>query len=112
MTTTPAPLPEAAFSLCLKGRLNGIDAQLTVRGQSYQEFVTNVAAVRGLLDPLPAGTAPAPASSPEPTAPPSDLAGWCPIHQVPMKLQSNDRGSWFSHKTAEGWCRGKEKKSA
>ena len=28
----PAPLPEAAFSLCLKGRLAGQEAQLTIRG--------------------------------------------------------------------------------
>ena len=27
-----APLPEAAFSLCLRGRLAGQDAQLTIRG--------------------------------------------------------------------------------
>ena len=34
---TPAtqPLPEAAFSLCLKGRLAGQDAQLTIRGATY-----------------------------------------------------------------------------
>jgi len=52
----PAPaarvstLPEAAFSLCLKGRLAGQDAQLTIRGSSYEEFAANVATVRGLLD--------------------------------------------------------------
>ena len=44
------PLPEAAFSLCIKGRLGGQDAQLTVRGATYDEFARNVAAVKGLLD--------------------------------------------------------------
>jgi hypothetical protein len=38
--TAPLPpaLPEAAFSLCLRGRLGGQDAQLTVRGGTYAEF--------------------------------------------------------------------------
>jgi len=44
------PRPEAAFSLCLQGRLAGQDAQLTVRGATYAEFAAHVAAVRGLLD--------------------------------------------------------------
>lgn len=33
-----ATLPEAAFSLCLEGRLAGQDAQLTVRGQTIEEL--------------------------------------------------------------------------
>jgi hypothetical protein len=33
--------------------------------------------------------------------------GWCVKHKVQMTLQRNERGSWYSHKTAEGWCRGK-----
>ncbi len=37
------------------------------------------------------------------TTPPDN---WCPIHQVQMKQYSNDKGSWFSHKTPEGtWQR-------
>lgn len=36
----------------------------------------------------------------------------CAIHQVPMTKQSNDRGSWWSHKAVndqgeEIWCKGK-----
>ena len=35
-------------------------------------------------------------------------AGWCPIHQVQMRQQSNERGSWYSHQIAGGgWCKGK-----
>ena len=50
-TAVPATLPEAAFSLCLKGRFGGQDTQLTIRGQSYGEFATNVVAVRGFPTP-------------------------------------------------------------
>src|SRR6185295_10535677 len=58
----PAPCPEAAFSLCLKGRIDGQDAQLTVRGQTQAEFLANVAAVRGMFDAPVQASAP---SSPE-----------------------------------------------
>src|SRR5262245_29515226 len=48
---TPAqPLPEAAFSLTLKGTLDGVETLLTVRGQTPEEFKANLASVRGLLD--------------------------------------------------------------
>jgi hypothetical protein len=75
-STGPQALPEAAFSLCLKGRLAGQDAQLTIRGQTYGEFAANVAAVRGLLDAAP----PAPPQAGAPSAPPAAQPtpeGWC-----------------------------------
>src|SRR5215831_2516644 len=50
MQTTPQPLPEAAFSLTLKGTLDGVETLLIVRGQTPAEFKANLAAVRGLLD--------------------------------------------------------------
>jgi len=113
--STPEPLPEAAFSLTLKGLIGGNDALLTVRGRSLAEFQANVSAVRGMLD-APAAPAPAPvpqtygarqaakALGPVPAETPE---GWCPVHQVQMLKQSNQRGSWFSHKTLDGWCKGK-----
>ena len=33
--------------------------------------------------------------------------GWCSKHGVQMKLRNGEHGSWWSHKTAEGWCKGK-----
>lgn len=38
----------------------------------------------------------------------SDL---CPIHGVEMKRYEKNGKSWHSHKTADGWCNGKAKKS-
>jgi hypothetical protein len=98
-------LPEAAFSLCLKGRLGGQDAQLTIRGATYQEFAANVDAVRGLLDALAAPSALCaganPGRHPEPE-------GWCVMHGLPMKLNHGmDGHRWYSHRTDEGWCKGK-----
>lgn len=112
------PLPEAAFSLTLKGTIGGIEAMLTVRGQTAAAFQANVAAVRGLLDapqvPAAAPRAPLPqtygasqaekALGPVPAETPE---GWCAVHKVQMLKQANQRGSWWSHKTLDGWCKGK-----
>jgi hypothetical protein len=41
----------------------------------------------------------------EPTNDPDP--SWCPIHRCTMPRRTNERGSWYSHKTADGrWCRG------
>ena len=34
--------------------------------------------------------------------------GWCDKHNVQMKLNHGKRGSWWSHKTADGWCNNKK----
>jgi hypothetical protein len=48
----------------------------------------------------------APASLPTQRTEQSD--GWCGKHNVEMKLNHGKNGSaWYSHKTADGWCKGK-----
>lgn len=55
-------------------------------------------------------------ATPPPQAPPANgqaqpaptPEGWCALHQVPMELRSNERGSWWSHRLADGsYCKGK-----
>jgi len=55
-------------------------------------------------------------ATPPPQAPPSNGTaqpaptpeGWCALHQVPMELRQNERGSWWSHRLADGaYCKGK-----
>ncbi len=55
-------------------------------------------------------------ATPPPQAPPSNGTaqpapqpeGWCALHQVQMELRSNERGSWWSHRLADGsYCKGK-----
>jgi hypothetical protein len=88
-------LPEAAFSLTLKGRLDGQDALLTVRGMTAPEFQRNLQAVRGVLDPA---QVPAPDQG-------KDV---CPIHNVTMQTNTKNGRTWKSHPTADGqWCKGK-----
>ena len=73
-TPAPAPCPEACLSITLKGRLNGVEALLTARGQSVEEFRRNVEAIKGLLDPVSTE-----ASLPAPTQ--GQGEGWCGLHQ-------------------------------
>jgi hypothetical protein len=35
----------------------------------------------------------------------------CPIHQCDMKRRERDGKTWYSHKTDDGWCYGKERKN-
>ena len=99
-----AACPEAAFSITLKGRLGGHEVLLTARGQTWEAFSTNVARLTGLLDAAPPAAAPVPPAIAGPPTP----EGWCLVHQVPMRRQSNQRGSWWSHTKHEGgWCKGK-----
>ena len=102
-TAPPAPLPEAAFSLTLKGTLDGAPALLTARGQTAAEFKANLQAIRGLLDPRPATAVPKPAPVAEPGQ------DYCFQHQVSMRWNEGKAGrkGWYSHRTAEGqWCKG------
>jgi hypothetical protein len=55
-------------------------------------------------------------ATPPPQAPPSNGTaqpaptpeGWCALHQVQMELRNNERGSWWSHRLADGsYCKGK-----
>ena len=94
----PQPCPEALFSLMLKGHIDGHEALLTARGQSAAEFQRNLQAIRGLLDP------------PQPAAPPASQGqgqGWCAVHNTAMQANEKDGRRWFSHRTAQGWCKGR-----
>jgi hypothetical protein len=50
------------------------------------------------------------AQSDESAPPDTALAGpegWCHKHNVQMTRNTNERGSWWSHLTADGFCKGK-----
>jgi hypothetical protein len=99
----PQPLPEAAFSLTLKGTLDGHEALLTARGQTAAEFKAKLVAIRGLLDAKPQ---PAPQAAREPQGQGMD---WCSLHNVKLHLNHGKDGrTWLSHKAPDGqWCKGK-----
>jgi hypothetical protein len=119
-TPAPQPCPEAAFSLTLQGTIGGHEALLTARGQTAAEFKRNLEAITGLLDPVAAiaVTPPQASSPPQGQLSPQQhnaaamhrpITGFCPVHNVAMKLNQKDGRQWWSHydETAGRWCKGK-----
>lgn len=90
-----APLPEAPVSITLKATLHGHEVLVTLRGHDFASVQAQVAQA---LDWLKA-EAPVQASS--------TAEGWCSIHAVQMQLNEKQGRQWYSHKTAEGWCKGR-----
>ena len=90
------PLPEAPASVNVRLTIDGRDCQLTLRDSDETRLLTRLAAV----------LAPYPLPQPAPQAS-STAEGWCGKHSVPMTQTTKDGRSWWSHKTDQGWCKGK-----
>jgi hypothetical protein len=88
------PLPEAPASVNVHLTIAGRQVQLTLRDSDESRLLERLATVLQRF-PLP------------PMQPTEQQKGWCPIHQTPMKLTQKNGKSWYSHKTADGWCKGK-----
>jgi hypothetical protein len=89
-----APLPEAPVSITLKGMIHGQEVMVTLRGVDFASVKAQVEDASQWLD----------AKGSQPT----DETPQCPRHGVAMKLNHGKDGStWYSHKTADGWCKGK-----
>jgi hypothetical protein len=87
------PLPEAPVSITLKAMLHGHEVLVTLRGTDFASVREQVeAASQWLRSQTPAPVVDVPQ---------------CPIHHVAMKENEKDGRTWFSHKTADGWCKGK-----
>jgi hypothetical protein len=93
--TAPAPLPEAPVSITLKATFDGQEVLVTLRGHDFASVQVQVEQASAWLK----AHAPVQASS--------TAAGWCRKHGLQMTQTTKDGRSWWSHKTAEGWCKGK-----
>jgi hypothetical protein len=98
-----APLPEAPASVNVRVTIQGREVQLTLRGVSEDEVLTRLERV---LARYPVPQAPAPALSPQ--VPAVQGQGWCAVHNTAMQAQEKDGRRWFSHKTEQGWCKGRK----
>jgi hypothetical protein len=96
LADAPAPLPEAPASVNVHLTVSGRQIQLTLRDSDEGRLLQRLEAVlqRFPLVVTPTDTA----ARPE---------GWCTRHGVAMKLNHKDGRQWYSHKTAEGWCKGR-----
>ena len=118
-TPTPAPLPAAAAaSQAPQGALPEAPAScnvfLTISGHKVQVTLRDgdehwmLDRLQILLDRYPVPPpAPQAASQSLPRTRSGGQGEWCAKHQVAMKQTTKDGRSWWSHKTAEGWCKGK-----
>jgi hypothetical protein len=103
-STPPAPLPEAPVSITLKATLHGHEVMVTLRGVDFASVKAQVEEasewlrVQAPVQPPTKGIA-----HPERWERP----GWCSKHGVQMIQNHKDGRSWWSHKTPEGWCKGK-----
>ena len=93
--SSPGPLPEAPVSITIKGTAYGQDVMVTLRGYDFASVQAQVEQASAWLR----SQAPAQASS--------QGQGWCQTHGVPMQEQHKNGRTWYSHKTADGWCKGR-----
>jgi hypothetical protein len=89
-------LPEAPASANVHVTLAGRKVQVTLRDSDEQRLLARLEA---LLKRFPAEE--------EPEGEQALPEGWCSKHGVQMKLRNGEHGSWWSHKTPQGWCKGK-----
>jgi len=94
---TSTPLPEAPASANCYVTLAGRKVQVTLRDSDEQRLLARLEA---LLQRFPAEA--------EPEGEQALPDGWCRKHSAQMKLNhGNDGSTWYSHKTADGWCKGR-----
>ena len=90
-------LPEAPASCNVYVTLAGRKVQVTIRDSDEQRMLARLEA---LLTRFPAAA--------EPEGEQALPEGWCRKHGAQMKLNHGKDGStWYSHKTADGWCKGR-----
>jgi hypothetical protein len=106
----PAPgLPEAPASCNVYVQINGHKVQVTLRDTDEHRML---ARLQTLLAQYPPAQPQAPSQAARPPrreAGPVQEVGWCALHNVEMTRNTKDGRQWFSHHTADGWCKGKRK---
>jgi hypothetical protein len=97
LTTLQPALPEAPASANCYVTLAGRKVQVTLRDSDEQRLLERL---ETLLQRFPAEA--------EPEGEQAQPEGWCRKHGVQMKLNHGKDGStWYSHKTTDGWCKGR-----
>ena len=105
-------LPEAPASVNVRVQIAGREVQWTLRDVLEERLATRLEA---LLARYPV---PQPPSQPTGQLSPQQhnaaamgkqATGVCPIHSVQMRWNDGKDGKrgWYSHKTSEGWCKGR-----
>jgi hypothetical protein len=92
----PQGLGEAPASVNVRIQLAGREVQLTLRDTSEERLLARLQAILGRY--------PVAQASSQPQERGKDF---CYVHNVQMKENHKDGRPWYSHKTAQGWCKGR-----
>jgi hypothetical protein len=92
----PVQHTEAPSSVNFHTTLAGRQVQITLRDTDETKLL---ARLETLLQRFPVDEEPKELAQKE---------GWCYKHNVQMRLNHGKRGTWWSHKTADGWCNNKK----
>ena len=88
-------LDDLADRLTLQGlAVDGIEHVTVIRGDDMAEVMAQVKELTALVK----------QGREKETTPTEDIP-FCDKHGAHFERHSNERGAWFSHKTANGWCR-------
>jgi hypothetical protein len=98
--TPAAPLPEAPASVNCHITIEGRQVQITLRDTDETRLLQRL---RALLKQYPAPAQPERTQGPRQ----GQGKGWCSKHNVQMKQTTKDDWTWWSHRTADGWCKGR-----
>ena len=96
---TPYPLGQRSLPYTLKATLHGHAVMVTLRGVDFASVKAQVEQASEWLK--------VQASAQPPAQGTEQPEGWCSKHGVQMRQNHKDGRSWWSHKTAEGWCKGR-----
>jgi len=126
MPVTHAPPPAATggfpeSTLSLRLDLDGVGISWTLRGDDSDvasRLPRVLDYIKRLQAKLPPGRSqgqarPEPSRAAAVPQPPlEEREDYCPMHGIAMLKQSNERGSWWSHRLPEGgYCKGKRRKA-
>ena len=85
----------------------GIKHLHVIRADSREEVMQEAAGIKALIRQAREASHKPQAASEPPAAAAEAQEGWCAVHQVQMTRQVNAKGSWWSHKVGDAWCKGK-----
>jgi hypothetical protein len=107
----PQGLGEAPASANVRVTIGGREVQITLRASDESRLLERLQVV---LEQFPVEQKPQPQAS-EQLSPQQHnalamgrkITGVCPVHGVQMKLNNKNGKQWWSHRTADGWCKGR-----
>jgi hypothetical protein len=97
-------LPEAPASVNCHILMEGRQVQVTLRDTDETRLLTRLGA---LLRQYPIAQPPTQPPTQNTTQPAHDDSPYCHVHKVALQKFTKDGRTWYSHKTADGWCKGR-----